>query len=78
MFLTLACDSGISCLPAEVITGSSVVSHFGLGHFCDTSDGTAELQKRSNMALAKKLVARKCDRCLNESPLHITVIYYEI
>ena len=49
-----------------------------LGQFCDTRDGTAELQERPDEALAKKLGVRKCDRCLNESPLHITLIYYEI
>ena len=49
-----------------------------LGHFCDTIDGTAELQKRADKAQAKKLRVKKCDRCGNESPLNIAFIYCEI
>ena len=49
-----------------------------LGHFRDTSDSTAELQRHPEKALAQKPGIRKCDPCLSESPLHIALIYYEI
>ena len=46
-----------------------------LVQICDTSDVTAELLKRPDKALAKKLGVKKCDHCPNESPLHITLSY---
>ena len=41
MLLTLARDFGIVFLPAELTTGSNVVSAFGLRLFCDTRNGLA-------------------------------------
>ena len=63
--------------PLTVITEGNVVSPCGPRTFCDTSDGTAELQKCPDKALAEKLGVSKCDRCLDECPLHITLIYYD-
>ena len=79
MVLTLVRDSGISSLPDDSYNGKQCgITYQSLGHFCDTSDGAAELQKRPDQALARKLGVRECDCCPNESALHITLIYYEI
>ena len=48
MLLALARDSGISSLPAEDIMGGNMVSPLGPRAFCDISDGTEELQTRTD------------------------------